>query len=153
MANPYRLIDRSGVDDDATLPTPDLSKDPVPVWAQPSAVTDGGTPDRRGRPYETTLPQPANGGRPDVQQFRRRAAVVVGCLVLVNVLALGTLFAAATPRFGFPSLVSPGILAYTFGLRHAVDADHIAAIDNVSRSLLESGKCVALGHVVGWLLG
>jgi len=33
-----------------------------------------------------------------------------------------------------------GILAYTFGLRHGVDADHIAAIDNTTRKLLQEGK-------------
>ena len=32
------------------------------------------------------------------------------------------------------------LLAYTFGLRHAVDADHIAAIDNVTRKLMQEGK-------------
>lgn len=33
-----------------------------------------------------------------------------------------------------------GILAYTFGLRHAVDADHLAAIDNVTRKMMQEGK-------------
>ncbi len=33
-----------------------------------------------------------------------------------------------------------GILAYTFGLRHAVDADHLAAIDNSTRKLVQEGK-------------
>ena len=33
-----------------------------------------------------------------------------------------------------------GTLAYTFGLRHAFDADHIAAIDNTTRKLLQDGK-------------
>lgn len=32
------------------------------------------------------------------------------------------------------------ILAYTFGLRHAVDADHLAAIDNTTRKLIQEGK-------------
>ncbi|HEX9167532.1 MAG TPA: hypothetical protein VF886_01205 [Roseiarcus sp.] len=32
------------------------------------------------------------------------------------------------------------MLAYTFGLRHAFDADHIAAIDNVTRKLMQEGK-------------
>ena len=32
------------------------------------------------------------------------------------------------------------LLAYTFGLRHAVDADHIAAIDNVTRKLMQDGQ-------------
>jgi high-affinity nickel-transport protein len=35
-----------------------------------------------------------------------------------------------------PSLIGLGVLAYTFGLRHAFDADHIAAIDNTTRKLL-----------------
>src|SRR5271170_1421212 len=32
------------------------------------------------------------------------------------------------------------MLAYSFGLRHAFDADHIAAIDNVTRKLMQEGK-------------
>jgi high-affinity nickel-transport protein len=36
----------------------------------------------------------------------------------------------------FPVLLGTAFLAYSFGLRHAVDADHIAAIDNVTRKLL-----------------
>ena len=39
-----------------------------------------------------------------------------------------------------PFLLSTALLAYTFGLTHAVDADHIAAIDNVTRKLLQEGK-------------
>ncbi len=39
-----------------------------------------------------------------------------------------------------PLLLSTAMLAYTFGLRHAVDADHIAAIDNVTRKLIQEGK-------------
>src|SRR5258708_35112500 len=45
------------------------------------------------------------------------------------------------------------LLAYSLGLRHAVDADHIAAIDNVTRKLIQDGKrpitvgfFFALGH-------
>jgi high-affinity nickel-transport protein len=39
-----------------------------------------------------------------------------------------------------PALAGLGTLAYTFGLRHAFDADHIAAIDNTTRKLLQHGK-------------
>ena len=39
-----------------------------------------------------------------------------------------------------PALVGLGTLAYTFGLRHAFDADHIAAIDNTTRKFLQEGK-------------
>jgi high-affinity nickel-transport protein len=37
-------------------------------------------------------------------------------------------------------LLATAFLAYTFGLRHAVDADHIAAIDNATRKLIETGR-------------
>src|SRR5207247_10150213 len=51
------------------------------------------------------------------------------------------------------TLVGLGLTAYLFGLRHAFDADHIAAIDNTTRKLLQQGKrpvgvgfCFSLGH-------
>jgi high-affinity nickel-transport protein len=40
----------------------------------------------------------------------------------------------------YPALLGTAFLAYAFGLRHAVDADHIAAIDNVTRKLMQQGK-------------
>lgn len=40
----------------------------------------------------------------------------------------------------YPVLLGTAFLAYSFGLRHAVDADHIAAIDNVTRKLMQQGK-------------
>jgi nickel/cobalt transporter (NiCoT) family protein len=40
----------------------------------------------------------------------------------------------------YPLLLGTAFLAYGFGLRHAVDADHIAAIDNVTRKLMQDGK-------------
>ncbi|TQI79054.1 high-affinity nickel-transport protein [Serratia fonticola] len=44
------------------------------------------------------------------------------------------------------ALMGTALLAYSFGLRHAVDADHIAAIDNVTRKLMQQGKTpVAVG--------
>src|ERR1700738_2874033 len=53
----------------------------------------------------------------------------------------------------FPLLMVPALRAYSLGLRHAVDADHIAAIDNVTRKLVQDGKrpitvgfFFALGH-------
>jgi high-affinity nickel-transport protein len=39
-----------------------------------------------------------------------------------------------------PTLIGTALLAYVLGLRHAVDADHIAAIDNVVRKLMQEGK-------------
>ena len=39
-----------------------------------------------------------------------------------------------------PVMLGTALLAYGFGLRHSVDADHIAAIDNVVRKLMQEGK-------------
>jgi nickel/cobalt transporter (NiCoT) family protein len=48
----------------------------------------------------------------------------------------------------YPVLLGTALLAYSFGLRHAVDADHIAAIDNVTRKLMQEGKRpVAVGFM------
>jgi high-affinity nickel-transport protein len=59
--------------------------------------------------------------------------------------AVGLLHAAGWGLFAwysssYPALAGLGVLAYTFGLRHAFDADHIAAIDNTTRKLLQQGK-------------
>ncbi len=60
----------------------------------------------------------------------------------------------------FPMLLGTAFLAYSFGLRHAVDADHIAAIDNVTRKLMQEGKrpvgvgfMFSLGHSTIVVLG
>ncbi len=60
----------------------------------------------------------------------------------------------------FPVLLGTALLAYSFGLRHAVDADHIAAIDNVTRKLMQQGKrpvavgfLFSLGHSTIVVLG
>src|ERR1700678_181492 len=60
-------------------------------------------------------------------------AFLIGSNVLVWVWALGVLHDK-------PVLMGTALLAYSFGLRHAVDADHIAAIDNVTRNLMQTGK-------------
>jgi nickel/cobalt transporter (NiCoT) family protein len=41
---------------------------------------------------------------------------------------------------GYPVLLGMALLAYSLGARHAVDADHIAAIDNVTRKLMQQGQ-------------
>jgi high-affinity nickel-transport protein len=67
---------------------------------------------------------------------RRIVAVYVG-LALFNAVAWGLALAAST---AYPLLLPTAFLAYTFGLRHAVDADHIAAIDNSTRKLMQDGQ-------------
>ena len=78
-------------------------------------------------------------------------------LVIANVLAW--IWALVAFR-DYPVLIGTAFLAYTFGLRHAVDADHIAAIDNVTRKLMQEGKrpvsvglFFSLGHSTVVVLG
>ncbi len=68
---------------------------------------------------------------------RRRLAGFFGGVGLLHIAGWGLLFAAAA---GQPTILALGGLAYTFGLRHAFDADHIAAIDNTTRKLLQDGR-------------
>ena len=69
------------------------------------------------------------------------AVVVVGLHVL-GFLALFALVAPGHYRLGAAGTftVGIGVTAYTLGLRHAFDADHIAAIDNTTRKLIAEGK-------------
>ncbi|MFL4454306.1 HoxN/HupN/NixA family nickel/cobalt transporter [Serratia marcescens] len=74
---------------------------------------------------------------------RRRAVSLLLGLVAVNVVVW--LLALAVFKDN-AALMGTALLAYSFGLRHAVDADHIAAIDNVTRKLMQQGKTpVAVG--------
>jgi high-affinity nickel-transport protein len=59
--------------------------------------------------------------------------------VLIATNLLGWIWALAAFRH-HPVLLGTALLAYGFGLRHAVDADHIAAIDNVTRKLMQEKK-------------
>src|SRR5882724_4727983 len=66
-----------------------------------------------------------------------RLSGFAGAVALLHVLGWG-LFAYYSASN--PALAGLGVLAYTFGLRHAFDADHIAAIDNTTRKMLQDGK-------------
>jgi high-affinity nickel-transport protein len=73
---------------------------------------------------------------------RRSLAGMLGFIVLLHVIGFGVLFGLVVPKHfhlgGAHTVfnVGVGVLAYTFGLRHAFDADHIAAVDNTTRKLL-----------------
>ena len=82
--------------------------------------------------------------------LKAKTAFLYFVLVSVNVLAWLWAFVQFRDQ---PILLGTASLAYTFGLRHAVDPDHIAAIDNVTRKLMQEGKrpisagfFFALGH-------
>ena len=69
-----------------------------------------------------------------------RVKIVTLYIVLVSANVL--VWALAFVFFSKPHalLLGTALLAFTFGLRHAVDADHISAIDNVTRKLMQDGK-------------
>ena len=82
--------------------------------------------------------------------LRRRIIGVFVVLVAANV--AGWLWTAIALT-GQPLLLGMALLAYSLGLRHGLDADHIAAIDNVTRKLVHEGEqpvtvglFFALGH-------
>jgi high-affinity nickel-transport protein len=75
----------------------------------------------------------------------RRAAVLGFVILGLHVIGFGLLFGFVVPAhlslgasgaFG----IGVGITAYTLGMRHAFDADHIGAIDNTTRKLMTDGQ-------------
>jgi high-affinity nickel-transport protein len=74
----------------------------------------------------------------------RRAALLGLAIVVLHVIGFGLLLGFVAPQhlragsgvFG----IGVGITAYTLGMRHAFDADHIGAIDNTTRKLMSDGQ-------------
>jgi nickel/cobalt transporter (NiCoT) family protein len=88
---------------------------------------------------------------------RARIIGVYGILLIFN---LAVWLWALVVFHPYPLLLGTALLAYSLGLRHAVDADHIAAIDNVTRKLMQEGKrpvtvglMFSLGHSTIVMLG
>jgi nickel/cobalt transporter (NiCoT) family protein len=74
-----------------------------------------------------------------VDRFTRAKVVTIYAALLgANAIAWILAFLFLAP--GHAVLLGTALLAYTFGLRHAVDPDHISAIDNVTRKLMQEGK-------------
>ena len=67
-------------------------------------------------------------------------ARIIGIYGILAVFNIGAWIWAIVALHDKPILLGTAFLAYTFGLRHAVDADHIAAIDNVTRKPMQEGK-------------
>ncbi|KAK0738797.1 high-affinity nickel-transport protein-domain-containing protein [Schizothecium vesticola] len=85
-----------------------------------------------------TLPLP-----PALAALPRPALLLIALLLAVNAVLWS---AAAVVLHFYPKLISPAVLSYTLGLRHALDADHISAIDLMTRRLIASGqRPVAVG--------
>jgi nickel/cobalt transporter (NiCoT) family protein len=71
------------------------------------------------------------------RMMRGRAARLLLGLVVANLAAWAW---ALSVFHSYPVLLGTALLAYGLGVRHAIDADHIAAIDNVTRKLMQEGK-------------
>src|SRR5712664_3922427 len=99
-----------------------------------------------------------------------RLSGLFGSVALLHLLGWGIMLLLVASHY--PVMLGLGGLAYTFGLRHAFDADHISAIDNTTRKLLQEGRkpvgvgfffslghspvvfliAVALGLTVKWIV-
>lgn len=80
---------------------------------------------------------------PALAALPRPAILLIALLIAINALLWS---AAAVILHFYPKLISPAVLSYTLGLRHALDADHISAIDLMTRRLIASGqRPVAVG--------
>ncbi len=95
-----------------------------------------------------------NDSSPDLR------AKIIGIYSFLFVANVGAWVYALIAFHNRPVLLGTALLAYGFGLRHAVDADHIAAIDNVTRKLMQERKQPAavgfffsLGHSLVLVIG
>ena len=93
------------------------------------------------------------GQRPGARAFwasldrsqRRTLSMMIGVVAALHVLGFVTLIAVVAPShyvLGSSGVftIGIGVTAYTLGMRHAFDADHISAIDNTTRKLMQEGK-------------
>ncbi|KAI0755148.1 high-affinity nickel-transport protein-domain-containing protein [Daedaleopsis nitida] len=92
-----------------------------------------------------TMPRRLNGGRFSVRSLPRLTLFGRSVLLLAaELLANAACWIVCAILFGRRPATRPvlalALLAWTIGLRHALDADHISAIDNATRSLINMGQ-------------
>ena len=92
---------------------------------------------------------PAQSGPVEkLREFRRDMSatqwlltkMMFASILLLHVIGFGIFFAFVVPAHYKGLGIGVAVLAYTLGLRHAFDADHISAIDNTTRKLMNEGK-------------
>lgn len=104
------------------------------------AVISSGNDSQRSLSTAFTFVPVDNARRLDLRftaDERQRLAGLYGAVALMHIVGLALIFFYSRP---FPAMVGLGFAAYMFGLRHAFDADHIAAVDDTVRYLLQKGK-------------
>src|SRR5207253_1053668 len=109
----------------------------------------GGSCSSGARSAPTSRPRPSRSAQRRGRSMKRRwipfdrsegyrLGGFFGIVALLHALGWG-LFAIYGDRIG-PAYAGAGSLAYVFGLRHAFDADHISAVDDTTRYLMQRGK-------------
>jgi high-affinity nickel-transport protein len=101
-------------------------------------------PEAPPRTTQRSTLRPIGRGAPLSRREWGGIAAMGGVIALLHVVGFGILilfvvpahFRVGTGLFG----LGTGVTAYTLGMRHAFDADHIAAIDNTTRKLMADGK-------------
>jgi len=93
---------------------------------------------------------PSRSGGPwaKIKEFRRslsptewlQTKLMFASIVLLHVIGFGVFIVFVVPAHYKGLGIGVAVLAYTLGLRHAFDADHISAIDNTTRKLMNEGK-------------
>src|ERR1700734_1908275 len=91
---------------------------------------------------------PSSGPLGKVKEFRRgmtpiqwlQTKLMFASILLLHIIGFGVFVAFVVPEHYKGLGIGVSVLAYTLGLRHAFDADHISAIDNTTRKLMNEGK-------------
>ncbi len=65
---------------------------------------------------------------------------IIAMYIILAIFNVGLWVVTFVASIQYPVVLGTGLLAFSFGLRHGVDADHIASIDNVTRKLMQDGK-------------
>jgi high-affinity nickel-transport protein len=112
-----------------------------PVGSRPRTTTQYTPSEKRGRLSELVfsahpLSRPSKRVAFSPSEWSRLAGLY-GCVAALHVLGWGLYLHYAA---NYPQLVGLGFVAYMFGLRHAFDADHIAAVDDTVRFMLQKGR-------------
>ena len=100
--------------------------------------TDHG--EERRKPLYYALQSKAEVLQGKVPYLRRLPGAAIAIILLLVVVNIVVWVACGIVLSFHPSLVTTAVLSYTLGLRHAFDADHIVAIDLMTRRLLASGQ-------------
>jgi len=105
-----------------------------------SGGADTGPTSTRSTPRFGILGYGAHVAKALTPSERRRAGLMFATIAALHIVGFGVFIAFVVPSHFKGLGIGVASLAYSLGLRHAFDADHIAAIDNTTRKLMSEGK-------------